>query len=198
MPKSIKVFTIIIAIIFAVFFIAFIPIIVLTPKNDKIELNNIAETYFIPNQTYIDYQSSDDCSAYATAYVLRCLGTKIDGQEIYPQMHRVFGIMTARSIIKATQKQGRSAKAYHGNINTLKAQLQLGNPIICLITNNDDTHYVVAVGYDAEYIYLVDSIKENTNVTDSDIYNRKIKISDFKSLWKNDFYFVNNVYIIIE
>ena len=198
MRKSIKIVIIIIAVIFALFLIAFIPIAALTPHSDKIKLSNPAESYFIENPSYIDYQSANDCSAYATAYVMRCLGTDISGEELYPQMKRVFGIMTARSIIKTAGKYGHSAKAYHGNIDALKARLQLGRPIICLITNDNDTHYVVAVGYDTEYIYLVDSIQENTNIADSDIYNRKIKISDFQNLWKNDFYAVNNVYIVME
>lgn len=172
--------------------------IILTPKADKIESGGVAESCFITKTSYIEYQEGNDCSAYAAAYVLRCLGKDIGGKELYPQMKRVFGIMTARSVCQAVEKQGYSAKAYHGSVDTLKQRLQRGKPIICFVANGKDTHYVVAVGYDAEYIYLVDSIKENANVSNLDLYNRRVEIGDFESLWKNSLYAVNNVYIVIE
>ncbi len=172
--------------------------IVLTPKADKIKPDNSIESYFITNPSYIDYQEGNDCSAYAAAYVLRCLNKSVTGRELYPEMQRYFGMMTARSVVSVLEKQGCAAKAYHGNIATLKRRLNIGYPIICFIKNGGDTHYVVAVGYDKEYIYVVDSIKENSNVSENKLYNRKVEIGNFEALWKNNFYFVNNIYIAVE
>ena len=197
MSKRLKIAFVTLSIFVAIFIGIFSILLIFTPRLDRISADGSLESYFISNTSYFDYQEENDCAAYATAYVLRCMGGKVTGKEIYPQMQRFLGIMTARSIEKIVEEQGHSAKSYHGNIGILKIRLQQGCPIICLITNEMDTHYVVAVGYDSEYIYFVDSIKENENVLNSVLYNRKIKIVDFELLWKNNFYMVNNVYIIV-
>lgn len=173
-------------------------VLILTPKEDKIDLDDSKESYFITTSSYIDYQENNDCSAYATAYVLRCLGENTNGKDLYPQMKRFLGMMTVRSIVTVVGKQGHYAESYHGNINTLKQRLNSGVPIICLINNGTDSHYVVVVGYDTDYIYLVDSIKENANVTDDVLYNRRVSNNDFISLWKNNFYIVGNIYIVLK
>lgn len=173
-------------------------VIILTPKEDKIDLDDSKASYIITTSSYVDYQENNDCSAYATAYVLRCLGENTKGKDLYPQMKRFLGMMTVRSIITVVEKQGHYAESYHGNINTLKQRLNSGVPIICLINNGTDSHYVVVVGYDTDYIYLVDSIKENANVTDDVLYNRRVTNNDFISLWKNNFYIVDNVYIVFK
>lgn len=198
MKKQIKATLIIISLIITLLLFGFLLSgIILTPKADKIGTDSIDESYFIANPSYIDYQKNNDCSAYATAYVLRCLGENIDGKELYPQMTRSFGMMTARSVVTVIKKHGYAAKAYHGNIDTLKQRLKSGVPIICLVNNGNDTHYVVLVGYDEDYVYIVDSIKENANVADGSLYNRRIGIDNFMSLWKNNFYAVNNIYIVV-
>lgn len=172
-------------------------IIVLTPKADAIMLKGFPESFFISNGTYIDYQENDDCSAYATAYALRCLGKEISGKELYPQMNRFLGLMTVQSVKKAIENQGYQAHSYHGSIETLKQRIAQDRPVVCYVKDKDDSHYVVAVGYDKEYIYLADSIKENINVENPTFFNRKEKIEDFKQLWKNNWYFCNNIYIVI-
>ena len=199
MKKLAKVTSIIIGAIMIILLLGFALYgVILTPKADKIRTDSVGDSYYIATSSYIDYQESNDCSAYATAYVLRCLGDSVDGKELYPKMTRSFGMMTAHSVVKVVEKQGYAAKAYHGNIDTLKQRLNSGVPIICLVNNGNDTHYIVVVGYDADYVYIVDSIRENVNVADCDLYNRKVDINTFMSLWKNNFYAVNNVYIVIE
>ena len=197
--RKTKITIIIVSAVFVALIFSFlISVVVLTPKADKIESESVAESCFVSNTSYIDYQEGNDCSAYAAAYVLRSLGEDIGGKDLYPQMKRTFGMMTARSVVTAVGKQGHSAKAYYGNIDTLIQRLSDGVPIICLVNNGKDTHYVVVVGYDNDYIYLVDSIEENTNVSDVNLYNRKVTIGDFEKLWINNFYLVNNVYIVVE
>ena len=170
------------AIMIILIFSLILSVVILTPKADKINSNDSKESYFITSSPYIDYQENNDCSAYAAAYVLRCLGENINGKELYPQMKRFCGMMTAQSIVTAVEKQGYCAKSYHGNVNILKQRLNSGVPIICLVSNGKDSHYVVVVGYDADYIYIVDSIKENANVADETLYNRKVSNNDFISL----------------
>lgn len=196
--KSLIILSSIVSIVVVVFLFIITPIVILTPKADKMENENIPDKFFIANGTYIDYQESNDCSAYAAAYVLRCLGTDISGKELYPQINRFFGMMTIQSVNNAVEMQGHFSKGYYGSIDTLKQRISLGKPIICCITDKGDTHFVVAVGYDGDYIYLVDSIKENTNVSNTDLYNRRVEIKDFEGLWKNKWYFCNNIYIVVE
>lgn len=172
-------------------------IIILTPRADDVKVEGIAESFFISNGTYIDYQENDECSAYATAYALRCLGKEISGKDLYPQMNRFLGLMTVQSVKSAIENQGYQAHSYHGSIETLKQRIAQDRPVVCYVKEKDDSHYVVAVGYDKEYIYLADSIKENINVENPTFFNRKEKIKDFNQLWKNNWYFCNNIYIVI-
>ena len=177
--KNTKLFILAICTILVLVLLSFILyIFILTPKADKIKSNDLPNSYFISQSTYIDYQEHNDCSAYATAYVLRYLGEDIKGTELYSQMKRNFSIMTAHSIVKAVR-------------------LTQGTPIICFIRNQNDTHYVVVVGYDNDYIYMVDSIKNNANVEVTNLFNRKESIADFEMLWNTNLYFVNNIFIII-
>ena len=198
MKTKIKVVIITVLILLVLILSVIFAIAILTPKADKINVDDITESFFIANGTYIDYQEKDECSAYSTAYVLRSLGMDVSGKEIYPKMKRFLGLMTVQSISKEIEKHGFKAQGYHGSINTLKQRIAQNKPVICYITNSNDTHYVVAVGYDNENIYLVDSIKENENVSNSDLYNRKVAVKEFEKLWKNKWYFYNNIYIVVD
>ena len=173
-------------------------IIVLTPKADAIELKGVPESFFISNGTHIDFQESGDCSAYATAYALRCLGKDVSGKDLYPQMKRFLGLMTVQSVKKTIEKQGFQAQGYSGSVDKLKQRIAQDKPVICYVTDKEDSHYAVAVGFDSDYIYLADSIKENTNVENPTFYNRKVTIAEFKNIWKNKWYFCNNIYIVID
>lgn len=175
-----------------------VPVLLYTPKTDRVRVKDVPERYFIQNTTHIDYQEGKECAAYAAAYALRCADKEITGEELYPQMKRFLGMMTVSKVIDAIEEQGHSAKAYHGSVETLKKRLGEGLPVICMIKNGKDSHYVVAVGYDTENIYLVDSIEENATVTDSPLYNRALTTEEFEGIWKNNFYVVNHIYIVID
>ena len=43
-----------------------------------------------------------------------------DGEKIAPEIKRFFGFVPAESIVRAFEKHGFSAKAYHGDVDTLK------------------------------------------------------------------------------
>ncbi len=198
MKKLTKIFIIIILILFILVLSTISTIAILTPKADKLKDEIFPESFFITNGTYIDYQESDDCSAYAIAYVLRSLGKDISGKNVYPKMKRFFGFMTVRSVKNAIKNEGYKAQSYYGNVSTLKQRIAEDKPVICYIMDNNDTHYVVAVGYDIEFIYLADSIKINENVSNSHLYNRKVSVKEFERLWKNKWYLCNNIYIVAD
>ena len=145
---------------------------------------------------YIDFQTANECSAYASAYVMRHLGQQITGPELYDDIHRVFGFVPINHVVRLFQNYGYTAKAYHGDLNTMKQRLVSGIPIIAFIRIPNDTHYVVIVGYDENFIYLVDSISDNSNANGS-WYNRKLSTGEFEEIWSTNMYPVENIYIVI-
>ena len=189
----------IVAVIAVIFLIAgfLVFIAYISPPRDKIEEFNYPSEYFCVNAgNRIDYQTEGNCSAYASAYVLRHFGENADGEELVSEISRPFGFVPATSIAKTFNKRGYRAEARCGEIETLKARLAEGDPIIVFIRIRGDTHYAVAVGYDEENIYLEDSLKENSNVS-AESYNRVIKITEFEAIWRTGSFLPDNIYVII-
>jgi len=169
----------------------------ITPPKDKTNETFLPSKYFCETSgNYIDYQTDGKCASFASAYVLRHLGKRVTGCDVALKMKRIFGFTSPYSIVSLMKKSGYNALAYHGTINTLKAQLINGCPIIVFIRIPRDTHYAVVVGYDEHNIYLVDSMKENANTKDAR-YNRIMKTKDFQDVWKTNTILPNNIYIVI-
>ena len=167
------------------------------PEKDIINLNDIPKQFKInTDKNYIYYQDGNDCSAFAASYVMRHLGKDINASDLYSDINRMFGLVSANSVVELFEKYDYNAKAYHGDINTLKSRLLDGIPVIAFVSIPNDTHYIVIVGYDEDYIYIVDSILENCN-EDGGWYNRKLSIDEFKDIWKTNMYPVDDVYIVI-
>ena len=166
------------------------------PKDRITDLNYPPDFICDSGENRIDFQTGDNCAAYATAFVLRSLGEQTDGETIAPEIQRVFGFVPAKSIVHVFEKHGFSAKAYHGDVGTLKQRLAGGVPVIVFLSIPNDTHYAVAVGYDTQYFYLVDSLPENKNA-DGTQYNRKLTIEEFEKVWKTDTVLPDNIYIVV-
>lgn len=167
------------------------------PQKDIIQTDDIPLEFNISIvNNYIDFQTANDCSAYASAYVMRHLGQQITGPELYSDIRRVFGFVPIDSVVRLFQNYGYDAKAYHGDINTMKQRLVSGTPIIAFTRIPDDTHYIVIVGYDDDFIYLADSLSDNSNA-DGGWYNRKLSTEEFEEIWKTNMYPVENIYIVI-
>ena len=170
----------------------------LDPSKDSItDLNYPLEFFCDSNENRIDFQTDGNCAAYATAYVLRSLNEQSDGEKIALEMKRVFGFVSAGSIVRVFEKHGFSAKAYRGDVDTLKQRLVSGVPVIVFLSIPNDTHYAVVVGYDRQYFYLVDSLPENENA-DKNGYNRKLTTEEFEKIWKTDTVLSDNVYIVVD
>lgn len=191
---------IIIIILCLILFLVFTGITIffsINPQKDNVQNENIPEKfYIINNDNYIDYQSDNQCSAYAVAYVMRHMGKQINGAELHSNIRRVFGFVSPNSVAKFFWEYDYNAKAYHGNISTLKKRISDGVPVIVFVSIPNDTHYVVVVGYDEEYLYLVDSLSENSNVNGK-WYNRKISTLEFEKIWNTNTVLSNNIYIVI-
>lgn len=168
----------------------------LTPPEDSIAGANYPSEFFCESgENRIDIQTDGSCAAYATAFVLRSLGKQTDGEGVAPEIKRLFGFVPAESIVRVFEKHGFSAEAYHGDTDTLKQRLSRGVPVIVFLSIPGDTHYAVAVGYDTQYIYLVDSLPENENAAGTP-YNRRLTTEEFENIWKTDTVLPDNIYIV--
>ena len=182
---------IILSIAASISFLAYI-----SPPKDKVESFNYPPEFFCASAgNRIDYQTDGKCAAYAAAYLLRHFGEKSDGEELFPELKRPLGFVSANSIADVFEQRGYQAKTCHGSVDTLKQRLTEGHPIIVFIRIPGDTHYAVVVGYDEQYIYLVDSLAENANASDAQ-YNRVLTTEDFEAVWKTGTLLPDNIYII--
>lgn len=172
-------------------------ILYVSPPEDDVDVFDYPTEFFCKaEENRIDYQTDGKCAAYASAYLLRRLGENLSGEELAPEIDRIFGFVPANSIASVFEKRGYKAEARHGSVDTLKQRLTSGNPIIVFIRIPGDTHYAVVVGYDEQNIYLADSLEANANATDSR-YNRALTTEKFETVWKNGTILPDNVYIVV-
>lgn len=170
----------------------------ISPPQDETESFDYPQEFFCASaENRIDYQTDGKCAAYAVAYLLRHFGENADGEELFPGLKRTLGFVSANSVVDVFERYGYQAKACHGSVDTLKQRLTEGNPIIVFIRIPGDTHYAVVVGYDEQHIYLVDSLAENANASDTQ-YNRVLPTEDFEAVWKTGTLLPDNIYITLE
>lgn len=158
--------------------------------------------YMITSENYFDYQKHYECSGYASAYALRSMGIESDGKDLYYHFKdkNPDGTLAPGYLWENLNDMGYKSGLWVGSVTDLKYAVNKGVPVIVLIrvnTSQPYLHYVPVVGYDKEYIYVADSLSYMTN-SDETHYNRKIAIDEFKELWKNKTFFVDNIYITIK
>ena len=169
----------------------------ISPPEDKVETFNYPPEFFCAGAgNHIDYQTDGKCAAYAAAYLLRNCGENADGETLFTELKRPFGFASANSITDVFKEYGYQAKAFRGNIDTLKQRLTEGQPIIVFIRIPGDTHYAVVVGYDERHVYMSDSLAENANTSDPQ-FNRVLTTEEFEDVWKNGTLLPDNIYIVV-
>ena len=182
-----------------IFFVAAISFLAyITPPKDNVNVFDYPPEFFCKTEeNRVDYQTDGKCSAYAAAYVLRHFGEDLNGEELAPEIKRIFGFVPSNSIVNVFKRRGYRAEAVCGSIQTLKQQLKNGNPVIVFIRITGDTHYAVVVGYDERHVYLADSLKKNANASD-ERYNRVLTTENFENVWKNGTILPDNIYIAVK
>lgn len=156
----------------------------------------VPKEYFIDTADgLIEEQLPNRDAACAVAYLMRYCGDPIRGNEIYVDIDSHLGRILPSNLVSYFHDQGYRAKAYHGDLSTLKIRLNEGTPIIVCLRNENKPHYAVLTGYDDTRLYLADPMTENTN-TDNKSYNRIIENEEFQSIWKSEFLISDNVYIV--
>ena len=169
----------------------------INPPKDTRASGPLPASYFCETRgNYIAPQTDGKCAAYAAAYVLRHLGEPADGETVYPEIRRTLGFVPAKSIAAFFEAYGYAAQAYHGNLSTLKQRLAAGVPVIAFVSIPGDTHYLVVVGYDAQYLYLADSLAQSADSGDAP-YNRKLTTAEFEAIWHTATLLSDNIYIVV-
>lgn len=157
---------------------------------------DVPKEYFIDtSDDPMEEQFSHRNAACAVAYIMRYCGDQVYGNKIYANIDSHSGTILPSNLVKYFHDEGYWAKAFHGDLNTLKTRLSEGVPIIVCIRQDKNTHYAVLTGYDESQVYLADPMTENANV-DNRSYNRIIENEEFLKIWKSDFLISDKAYIV--
>lgn len=163
---------------------------------ETISDKEVPKEFFIDTaDNLIEEQLPNRNAACAVAYVMRYCGDPVRSNEIDVDIDSHLGRILPSNLIRYFHDQGYRAKAYHGDLNTLKIRLNEGAPIIVCLHNEDKTHYAVLTGYDETHLYLADPTAENTDA-DNKGYNRIMENEDFQSIWRSEFLISDNVYLV--
>ncbi len=161
--------------------------------------------FLIERENRIDLQERFECSAYSSAFCLRHWGIEAEGPELYQKMPNKMknGYVYPKGIQNLLPQYGFRVTYCIGTLSALKKEVAKGNPVIVLIRVRSDKnwlHYVPVVGFDENYIFLAESLKEFVNC-DEKYYNRAIEIDEFKKLWNTSMIkmpFYRNTYMVVE
>lgn len=195
-----------VASVFNYFIITTIVDVILMGRLDfRFDKCNRQSQYRILKNNKIDIQTGFKCSAYSCAYVLRHFEIQTDVENLYNEMPNKMknGYVYPKGILKILSEYGLSVKYRRGNLNALKNDLNEGNPIIIMIRTGigeNYLHYVPVVGYDEQYIFIAESIREYDNCFEP-YYNRRIDNKNFLKLWNTSMLkmpFYRNTYFVIE
>lgn len=157
--------------------------------------------FMIVDDNYFDYQKHYECSGYSSAYVLRSLGEDVTGLELHGSFtgKNPDGSLGPIGLRKNLNAAGYRCSILSGSLEDLKYRVSRGTPVIALIRVNTFQpylHYVPVVGYDDEYIYVAESLKNLANA-ENENYNRAIEVEDFLELWKTS-NSLDNVFLTIK
>lgn len=172
------------------------------PKRDLIDTSELPKSYFIEKANRMDSQQNNECAAFSSAFVLRHFGEDADGNELYQRFprKRYNGTVDPNGIVVLFKRLGFQAAFCRGNVNTLKKRLTQGTPVIVFIRaypGKKYLHFATVIGYDEQYFYLVDSLPNTINCSET-YYNRRVLIRDFEVVWKTWAPLCTNSYIFIQ
>ena len=167
-------------------------------------LRKYPKDFLIKKENLFPIQKKRECSAFASAYVLRHFGKPADGFELYKSMPYQWadGNVSPKGIRKLFSSKAFHTKYRFGGISSLKQEVSKGNPVIVFIRvyhKKSPLHFVPIVGYDKDYLYIAESQKNLINCNHP-YYNRKVSIKDFRKLWNTSMLkmpLYRNIYIII-
>ena len=169
--KWIKIVSMVILLVLAVFFVFFSRMIPSFGLN-IIPDNNVINYLEISNEIYYR-QTINNCGPYSVMGVINVLtGEKRDPELLVKETKwRIMKNLTfPQGIIDLLHKHKIKTKEYslklYSNdekINWLKNQIDNGNPVILLVKVKNIQHYFTVIGYDENGLMLYDSLQEKQN-----------------------------------
>ena len=153
------------------------------PQKDSVVID-YPDSYLLGHENLFEFQGKNQCAGYSAAYVMRFFGHDVLGEDAYNQMQYKLssGYVLPQAVVDYLNENEIESKLVTSNLEQLKTHVSRGKPIIVLIGNGRHwQHYLTVVGYDEEYIYLVDTLKEESEKP----YNRAMTEEDFVSQWNN-------------
>lgn len=164
---------------------------------ETIRAESVPKHFFIdtakhPAEIQNEDQSTAETAAYAVAYVMRYCGDEVNGNALSIDIPRPLGTVTPNSIVRLLRDRGYRAKAYHGDLDTMKQRLREGTPLIVYLRDGKEKRYAVVTGFDERQVYLLDSKAENA---DAASHTGIIQNEEFLTQWKTGFWICDNVYI---
>lgn len=172
------------------------------PNQDYISTKYPAK-FIVDKESKFEKQGHNQCSAFTTAYVLRCSGIETNGSKVYKEISYkipISGYVLPKGIINYLKDNNCKPQILKGNISTLKSRLTKGKPVIVLIGKGIRwQHYMTLVGYDdnKKKLYFFDS-KRDKDENGALPGNRTLNEEYFLTLWNNGLPIYNKVYITVE
>lgn len=162
-------------------------------------------SYIIPQNPTPETQTSFECSACSSAYLLRFYGEETNGVEMYhkptfPCKHSEGAFPKCFKILFEEQYKNYKTEYYSGTTDDLKNAISQGIPVIVLLMyhNGKSMHYVPVVGYDEKYFYIQDSVEKYRNITNNQFYNEALEISTFDTMWNIPIESCQRLFIIVK
>lgn len=144
-------------------------------------IGNEPAEHSISKKIDIKRQQGPKCSAYASAHLFQFYGVQAKPKQLYKRFHKLpDGSAIPSSVAKVTGfKMHRN-----GSVADIERSIDADKPVMILGYYDDEPswdnlHYMLVTGYDAENIYIADSL----HTSGERYYNRKIKREDFEEMW---------------
>jgi uncharacterized protein YvpB len=145
-------------------------------------------SYVVNANVAPDTQTGSECAGCSSAYLLRFYGENSDGVALYhqpsfPCKHAEGAYPKCFKILFEEQYKNYVTEYFTGTTDDLKNALSRGVPLIVLLFNGKNLHYVPVVGYDESHFFIQDSVEKYRNVADQKAYNRSVDIATFDKMW---------------
>lgn len=172
------------------------------PAADTANLPPLPSTYLPEKAVAVEMQGKNQCAAFAAAYVMRASGIDLSGADIYRKMPGKLpgGLVTPKGVLSFFRQNSRRAVFLRGSPARIKAHLAAGDSVILFVRVFPDRrylHFVPAVGYDKENIYLAESLDFLVNVKGDPYFTRTLSEKLLIRLWQLPVPFFANTYIVV-
>jgi hypothetical protein len=161
------------------------------------------DSYAFTGINRFDVQGYHQCSAYATAFLMKNLGFEADGESVYRAMDfkiPVSGYVLPRGVLEYLRAHGQQATLFRGTVDNLKVQIASGKPVLVIIGRGVQwQHYMCMVGYNEPLseLYFYDSGKKSDE-NGSRPGNRTMRQWYFESLWANGLPVYHHLFIAMD